>query len=55
MAHVGLYGYAGGGAQVGAVVEAGVSVQVSNAETITDLKGPFSNLSGHAGTGVGDL
>ena len=51
--HVGIYGYGGLGGQVGADVEAGVSVQVSNAKTISDLTGPFGNVSGHAGLGVG--
>ena len=51
--HVGLYSYAGGGAQVGANVEAGLSIQVSNAKTISDLTGPFFDVSGHAGVGVG--
>ncbi|MGB6538097.1 MAG: RHS repeat-associated core domain-containing protein [Xanthobacteraceae bacterium] len=51
--HVGIYGYGGLGGQVGADVEAGVSVQVSNALTISDLTSPFGNVSGHEGLGLG--
>ena len=51
--NAGLYGYAGGGAQIGASGEAGLSIQISDARYITDLSGPFGNFSGHAGAGVG--
>ena len=51
--HVGGYSFAGVGGQVGASAEAGLSVQVSNAKTISDLTGPFFNGSLHAGVGVG--
>jgi RHS repeat-associated protein len=51
--HVGVYGYWGGGVQIGAEAEAGLSIQVSNAQTICDLGGPFANFSGHAGLGFG--
>ncbi|MGC1302357.1 MAG: RHS repeat-associated core domain-containing protein [Caulobacteraceae bacterium] len=50
--NVGLYSYQGGGASVGAGGNGGVSVQVSNAQTISDLSGPFGNSSVSAGDGV---
>ena len=51
--HVGIYGYAGLGGQVGGSVEAGLSVQVWNVKTISDPTGPFGNVSAHGGLGVG--
>jgi RHS repeat-associated protein len=51
--HVAVYEYAGGGATVGASVEGGVSIQVSNAQTVCDLSGLFFNTSAHAGAGLG--
>jgi hypothetical protein len=51
--HVGLYRYVGPGIQLGASAEAGLSVQVSNAQTISDLTGPFLNASAHGGVGLG--
>jgi hypothetical protein len=51
--NVATYGYLGGGLQVGAEVEAGMSLQVSNAKTIGDLTGPFNYNSAHAGAGYG--
>lgn len=48
----GTYYVAGGGAGVGARASAGVSAQGSTAETICDLRGPFTNLSVGAGAGV---
>lgn len=51
--HVGLYNYTGIGVQLGASAEAGISIQVSNAKTISDLTGPFLNASAHGGTGLG--
>jgi RHS repeat-associated protein len=51
--HIGFYRYAGGGVQLGADVEAGVSIQVSNAKTISDLTGGFLNASAHGGVGLG--
>ena len=51
--HIGAYRYEGLGGQVGSGAEAGVSVQVSNANTISDLTGPFGNVSGHGGAAVG--
>jgi len=47
------YGYWGRGVQVGADVDAGVSVQASNAQTVNDLKGAFDNYSIHGGVGLG--
>ena len=51
--HVGIYFYGGGGVQGGADVEAGLSIQVSNAKTISDISGPFLNASAHGGVGFG--
>jgi RHS repeat-associated protein len=51
--NVGTYSSIGAGAQLGAAVDAGVSVQWSNAKTICDLTGPFYNLSVHGGAGLG--
>jgi hypothetical protein len=50
---VGAYGFGGAGLQVGAIVEGGVSVQVSDAKTIYDLSGRFNNVSLHGGAGFG--
>jgi RHS repeat-associated protein len=52
--HVGIYFYGGGGLQGGADVEAGWSIQVSNAKTISDITGPFLNASAHGGAGLVD-
>jgi hypothetical protein len=49
----GVYGSAGYGLQVGASAQGSLSIQVSNARTIYDLSGPFSNLSAHGGVGLG--
>ncbi|RWA64667.1 RHS repeat-associated core domain-containing protein [Mesorhizobium sp.] len=51
--HIGFYTYGGGGLQVGADVDGGLSVQFSNAQTIGDLRGWFGNISGHGGLGLG--
>ena len=51
--HIGIYNYTGLGAQFGASADAGISVQVSNAKTISDLTGPFLNASAHGGIGLG--
>lgn len=47
----GFYGYSGVGITSGADVEAGISIQVSNAQTTNDLRGPF--LNARAGLGLG--
>jgi RHS repeat-associated protein len=49
----GLYSYAGGGVQLGASANAGVNIQVTNAQTISDLTGKFWNASAHGGVGLG--
>lgn len=49
--NIGFYGYGGG--QIGLEAGIGGSVQVSNAQTIYDLSGPFYNGSVHGGTGIG--
>jgi len=51
--NVGIYGFGGASAQVGADADAGLSIQVSNADTISDLTGPFFNVSAHGGIGLG--
>jgi hypothetical protein len=51
--NVGTYAYSGIGVGVGVEAGVGGSAQVSNAETIYDLSGPFANTSLHGGTGVG--
>jgi RHS repeat-associated protein len=51
--HTGLYGFAGPVVQVGPSLETGLSIQVSNAENITNLQGPFFNLTGTVGGGIG--
>ena len=47
------YSYAGGGVQLGANVGAGLSIQVSNAQTVYDLTGKFENASAYGGVGLG--
>jgi RHS repeat-associated protein len=51
--NVGLYSYLGLGVNLGASVDAGLSIQVTNAMTINDLKGVFLNASANAGLVVG--
>ena len=51
--NVGTYTYSGIGVGVGVQAEVGGSAQVSTAETIYDLSGPFSNTSAHGGNGLG--
>ena len=51
--NTGFYGSAGPGATFGASVDAGVSVMATNAQTISDLTGPFLNASAHGGAGYG--
>ncbi|KAA3445852.1 peptidase C39 [Mesorhizobium sp. SARCC-RB16n] len=51
--HIGFYTYGGGGVQIGANVEGGLSIQFSNAQTIGDLRGWFGNIAGHGGVGLG--
>ncbi|MEJ1970017.1 MAG: RHS repeat-associated core domain-containing protein [Rhizomicrobium sp.] len=51
--NVGFYSYGGGGGQFGAEAEAGLSIQASNARTISDLTQLFYNASLHGGAGYG--
>lgn len=51
--NVAFYGVAGGGAQAGAEVDAGASVQLSNAPTVDQLSNVFVNQSAHGGSGFG--
>ncbi len=51
--NTGFYGFAGPGATLGASVNAGVNIVVTNAQTISDLTGPFLNASAHGGAGYG--
>jgi RHS repeat-associated protein len=51
--HIGFYKYVGGGAQLGADAEGGLSIQISNAKTVGDLRGWFGNIAGHGGLGLG--
>jgi RHS repeat-associated protein len=52
--NVGFYIYSGPGVTLGgASADAGISIQVSNAQTINDLSGPFLNASAHGGVGLG--
>lgn len=51
--NIGFYGYGGVGGQIGLEEGIGGSVQVSNAQTIYDLSGPFYNGSVHGGIGIG--
>ena len=51
--NVGLYGSIGLGGQIGASVDAGLGAQTSNAATICDLRGGFSQGSFHGGAGAG--
>jgi RHS repeat-associated protein len=51
--NIGIYGYTGALVGVGAGADANVSVQGSNASSITDLSGWFINSSVHGGAGAG--
>jgi len=51
--NVGLYTYGGGGGTIGLAADGGLSVQYSNAPTVEDLSGFFTNYSLHGGVGVG--
>jgi RHS repeat-associated protein len=51
--HMGLYSYGGFGGSFGPDGEVGFSLNVSNAQTISDLTGLFDNYSLHAGAGYG--
>ena len=51
--NLGSYGSVGLGTGVGAQVAAGVSVEASNAASISDLSGPFNNVSAGGFDGVG--
>jgi RHS repeat-associated protein len=51
--HVGFYSYLGPAVNLGASVDAGLSIQVSNAQTISNLTGAFLNASAHGGVGFG--
>jgi hypothetical protein len=51
--NIGSYKYVGVGVGIGASAGVGGSVQVSNAQTIYDLSGAFSNTSLHGGAGLG--
>jgi|GEM_PF-2345692 hypothetical protein len=51
--NIGTYKYGGVVGQLGANVEAGLSIQVSNAPTISDLSQYFYNVSAHGGAGFG--
>jgi RHS repeat-associated protein len=51
--NVGSYKYVGGGVGISVSAGAGGSVQVSNAQTIYDLSGPFANVGVHGGAGLG--
>jgi RHS repeat-associated protein len=51
--NVGVYAYAGIGVGVGVQAGAGLSIQGSNAQTIFDLSGKFTNTSAHGGAGFG--
>jgi RHS repeat-associated protein len=50
---VGLISSAGGGGQVGASASAALLVQISNADYVQDLAGPFANLGGSTEYGGG--
>jgi RHS repeat-associated protein len=51
--NIGTYAYSGIGAGIGVEAGVGGSIQVSNAQTIYDLSGPFANTSIHGGAGLG--
>lgn len=51
--NTGFYGFTGGAATFGASVDAGVNIVVTNAQTISNLTGPFLNASAHGGAGYG--
>lgn len=51
--NVGFYGYFGPAVNLGASGDAGLSIQVTNAQKIGDLTGPFLNASAHRGLGFG--
>ena len=51
--HAGGYIVGGGGVGAGAGGTADVSVRVSNAKTICDLRGPYGNVNAGIGDGVG--
>lgn len=52
--NIGVYGFGGAGVQFGPGSEnVGLSIQVSNAQTISDLSGPFYNAGAVAGAGTG--
>jgi RHS repeat-associated protein len=51
--NIGVYDSGGFGVQAGAEAEGGLSLRVSNAQTVSDLSGPFNNFSAHGGLGLG--
>jgi RHS repeat-associated protein len=53
LGNFGGYGFWGAGRSQGAATEAGLSLQVSDAYSIHDLSGAFTNSSLHLGDGVG--
>ena len=51
--HVGTYSGAGGGLSAGAGASAGLQIGGSNGNSICAMGGPFGNVSGTAGAGIG--